>query len=98
MVLSATKMTLWRINTNDEHMVLFSSDDKYHTIYWKDVRVGDLVRLYCNGVIPADILLLHSSDENGNCFIETSNIDGETNLKQRTVCKGVSVNMHFLYC
>ena len=37
--------------------------------------------------LPADILLIASSTENGSggctCFIETSNIDGETNLKLR---------------
>ena len=43
------------------------------------------MRVVCNDVIPADVLLLHSSDVDGRCFIETSNIDGETNLKQRTV-------------
>ena len=35
--------------------------------------------------IKADILLLQSSDANDLCFIETSNLDGETNLKQKRV-------------
>ncbi|KFW02969.1 putative phospholipid-transporting ATPase VB [Eurypyga helias] len=57
---------------------------------WKDVRVGDFVQLQCNETIPADILLLYSSDQNGICHLETANLDGETNLKQRQVVMGFS--------
>lgn len=57
---------------------------------WKDVRVGDFVRVLSNHIIPADILLLHTSDPNGVCHMETANLDGETNLKQRKVVPGFS--------
>uniref|UniRef100_A0A7N5ZZZ2 Phospholipid-transporting ATPase n=1 Tax=Anabas testudineus TaxID=64144 RepID=A0A7N5ZZZ2_ANATE len=56
---------------------------------WKDVRVGDFVKVVCNEIIPADLLLLHTSDPNGVCHIETANLDGETNLKQRRVVPGL---------
>ncbi|KAG8004106.1 putative phospholipid-transporting ATPase VB [Nibea albiflora] len=56
---------------------------------WKDVRVGDFVKVISNEIVPADLLLLHTSDRNGVCHIETSNLDGETNLKQRRVVPGV---------
>ncbi|KAF4015316.1 hypothetical protein G4228_006403 [Cervus hanglu yarkandensis] len=57
---------------------------------WKDVRVGDFIQMQCNEIIPADILLLFSSDPSGVCHLETANLDGETNLKQRRVVKGFS--------
>lgn len=52
--------------------------------YWKNVRVGDFVRLYSDEEIPADIVVLSTSDPDGACYIETKNLDGETNLKVRT--------------
>ncbi|XP_037655211.1 LOW QUALITY PROTEIN: probable phospholipid-transporting ATPase VB [Choloepus didactylus] len=63
-------------------------DQSYVQKCWKDVRVGDFIQMRCNEIIPADILLLFSSDPSGICHLETANLDGETNLKQRRVVKG----------
>lgn len=51
--------------------------------YWKSVRVGDFVRIYNGDPIPADIVVLSTSDPDGGCYVETKNLDGETNLKPR---------------
>jgi len=44
---------------------------------WQSVRVGDFVELSSDEVIPADILLLHSSDPHGVCYIETATSMGK---------------------
>lgn len=55
--------------------------------YWKNVRVGDFVRIHNNDEIPADVLILSTSDSDGACYVETKNLDGETNLKVRQALK-----------
>ncbi|XP_034627241.1 probable phospholipid-transporting ATPase VD isoform X3 [Trachemys scripta elegans] len=63
-------------------------EKKYIDQCWKDVNVGDFIRLSCNEIIPADMVLLYSTDPDGICHIETASLDGETNLKQRQVVRG----------
>ncbi|XP_058241643.1 probable phospholipid-transporting ATPase VD isoform X2 [Hemibagrus wyckioides] len=67
--------------------ILHCKQRRYVERRWADVCVGDVIQLCCNEIIPADMVLLHSSDSNGVCHIETANLDGETNLKQRQVVK-----------
>ena len=38
--------------------------------------VGDVVRMDSNDFIPADMILISSSEPEGFCYIETSNLDG----------------------
>lgn len=63
------------------------TDCKFAKNYWKGVKVGDIVRIHNNDEIPADIILLSTSDTDGACYVETKNLDGETNLKVRQSLK-----------
>ncbi|KAF9123145.1 hypothetical protein BGW39_009234 [Mortierella sp. 14UC] len=50
---------------------------------WHRLRVGDLIFLKNNQAVPADAIILSTSEAEGSCFIETKDLDGETNLKTR---------------
>ncbi|ONM31386.1 phospholipid-transporting ATPase 1 isoform X1 [Zea mays] len=50
---------------------------------WKHIRVGDVVRIESNETLPADMVLLATSDPTGVAHVQTVNLDGETNLKTR---------------
>lgn len=71
-----------------------SKQQAYIEQRWQDVRVGDFVCLSSNEIIPADMLLLYSSDQRGVCYIETANLDGETNLKQRQVVSDLPLQVN----
>jgi phospholipid-translocating ATPase len=66
--------------------------------YWKNVQVGDYVRLYDGEEIPADLVVLSTSDADGSCYIETKNLDGETNLKVRNALHCSRSVKHARHC
>ena len=49
----------------------------------QSIRVGDLVYLKANEQVPADLVVMASALPDTVCYIETAQLDGETNLKQR---------------
>ncbi|KAG5863820.1 hypothetical protein JTB14_001064 [Gonioctena quinquepunctata] len=65
--------------------------DNWISIRWMDVIVGDIVKVWNNSFFPADLVLLSSSEPQGISFIETANLDGETNLKIRQAIPSTAV-------
>ncbi|GFH12108.1 phospholipid-transporting ATPase [Haematococcus lacustris] len=61
--------------------VLDPGSKQFVTRRWMDVRVGEIIIIHKDEYVPADVLFLSSEQEEGTCYVETMNLDGETNLK-----------------
>ena len=56
-------------------------------ILWHQVKTGQLLRVKKNEFFPADMVVLATSEPKNMCFVETKNLDGETNLKHKMAPK-----------
>ncbi|KAK2026044.1 phospholipid-translocating P-type ATPase [Colletotrichum zoysiae] len=72
---------LFRMNKNSSEN--HAGEGPWMTIKWRDIKVGDLIKLSRDDPVPADIILLHANGENGLAYIETMALDGETSLKSK---------------
>ncbi|KAG1255881.1 hypothetical protein G6F68_010046 [Rhizopus microsporus] len=67
-----------------------NTQTKWKHVKWKELNVGDYVKLENDQDVPADIVILSTSETDNICYIETQNLDGETNLKQRQGLPGTA--------
>ena len=75
-----------QINNRDAHCYN-KKTGQYYKKKWRDLEVGEVIKVLCKEEVPADILLIDTSDEFGFAYADTSTLDGEANLKQRTLAK-----------
>lgn len=57
--------------------------DQYEEVKAMDIKVGDIILVNKGQKFPADCVLLTCNDENGELFIRTDQLDGETDWKRR---------------
>jgi phospholipid-translocating ATPase len=65
------------------HSLLEGNLPPTRSVLSSSIRVGDLIVLEKNQRVPADLVLLRTSDSSGTCFIRTDQLDGETDWKLR---------------
>lgn len=65
---------------------LYEVLNKAQLVPSKDLKVGDLIKIHKGTRIPADLVLLQSSEPSGESFIKTDQLDGETDWKLRVAC------------
>ncbi|KAL0425390.1 UNVERIFIED_CONTAM: Phospholipid-transporting ATPase 1 [Sesamum radiatum] len=58
-------------------------NEQFQQIRWKDIRVGQIIKVSANETLPCDMVLLSTSDTTGVAYVQTTNLDGESNLKTR---------------
>ncbi len=74
-----------RLNSSPAH-ILSSTKEQDR---WDDVRVGDIIKIYEKEPFPADVVLVATSSPDGLAYVETKQLDGESNLKVKVTPGGV---------
>ncbi|XP_042499753.1 putative phospholipid-transporting ATPase 9 [Macadamia integrifolia] len=83
---------------NNREVKVHRGHGNFDNIVWKNLRVGDIVKVEKDDFFPADLVLLSSNYEDAICYVETMNLDGETNLKLKKaleVTSGLNEEVNF---
>ncbi|EOA22419.1 hypothetical protein CARUB_v10003062mg [Capsella rubella] len=70
-----------RVENN--RLALVFEDNQFRDKKWKHIRVGEVIKVQSNQTLPCDMVLLATSDPTGVVYVQTTNLDGESNLKTR---------------
>ncbi|CAF4796391.1 unnamed protein product [Rotaria sp. Silwood1] len=68
---------------NSQKYTLLNTNGQKEEVLSSELQISDIIIIRKNQRIPADVVLLHTSDKSGTCFIRTDQLDGETDWKLR---------------
>jgi phospholipid-transporting ATPase len=83
-----------RLANSSDTEIFDRSTHQFVAAKWSDITVGDFIRVKSRTIVPADIIVFQTWEPNpevpkGACYVETKSLDGETNLKYRSVLQAV---------
>ncbi|KAI8146793.1 hypothetical protein BJV82DRAFT_509376 [Fennellomyces sp. T-0311] len=78
------------VKTSLEGPLAANGDVRWKETAWKNISAGDYILIRNDEDVPADVVILSTSDPDHICYIETQNLDGETNLKVRQALSATS--------
>ena len=64
-------------------------EENFIKINWEKVKLGQIIKVEKGDYFPCDLILIYSSNKNGAAYVETKNLDGETNLKYKESPKDI---------
>ncbi|KAK7277071.1 hypothetical protein RIF29_18221 [Crotalaria pallida] len=70
-------------NENNREAHVLQPCGQFRLKRWKNIEAGEVVKIFADEMIPADMVLLGTSNQSGIAYIQTMNLDGESNLKTR---------------
>ena len=70
------------VKANSSETIIFKTPTFLNST-WKDLQVGNIIKIKKDEIVPADSLIIKSSSKNGLCYLQTTNLDGESTLKPR---------------
>lgn len=69
-----------KVNATIGHKLV---NGRFEDVKWQNILVGDFVRVNKDEQVPADLVLFSTDNSDGVAYVDTCNLDGETNLKFR---------------
>ncbi|CAE7888103.1 unnamed protein product [Symbiodinium sp. KB8] len=83
----------YEINTSEAKKIR-KGEAEAVPVQFQKIKVGDVLVVSKDEEFAADCVPIYCSGEDGNCYVSTANLDGETNLKLKTAKPETQAALH----